>query len=81
MFVHCLAARAGYRKAQEKNNNFISREGLESRVLYRVWAVFWTMNSKQDVERGQINVGIRYHMLAAPDFFQVRGFWLIYLKG
>lgn len=82
MFVHCLATRAGYRKAQEKNNNFVSREGLESRVLYRVWAMFWTVNSKHDVERGQISIGIRYHMFFGRyDFWQIRGFCLIYLKG
>lgn len=66
--MHHLATAAGYRKAQEENNNFVSREGLESRVLYRVWTTFWTMNNKQDVEREQISSGIRYHMLAAPDF-------------
>lgn len=68
MFVHHFATTAGYRKAQEENNNFVSREGLESRALYRVWAMFWTMNNKQDVEREQISSGIGYHMLAAPDF-------------
>lgn len=64
MFVHHLATTAGYRKAQEENNNFVSREGLESRALYRAWFTFWTMNNKQDGEREQISSGIRYHMLA-----------------
>lgn len=61
--MHHLVTTAGYRKAQEENNNFVSREGLESRALYRAW----TMNNKQDGEREQISSGIRYHV-GAPDF-------------
>lgn len=81
MFVHHLVTTAGYRKAQEENNNFVSRENLESRALYRVWDTFWTMTNKQDVEREQISGGIRYHMLAALDFSRLSGSWLICLKG
>lgn len=57
--MYHLVTRAGYRKAQEENNNFVSREGLESRELCRVVATFWAMNNKEDVEREQISSSIR----------------------
>lgn len=79
--MHHLVTTAGYRKAQEENNNFVSRENLESHGLYRVWDIFWTMNNKQDVEREQITSGTSYHMLAALDFSRLSASWLVCLKG
>lgn len=78
--MHHLVTTAGYRKPQEENNNFVSRENLESHALYRVWDIFWTMTNKQDVEREQISSGIRYHMLAALDLGRLGASWIICLK-
>lgn len=56
MFVHHLATTEGYRKAQEENNNFVSREGLESHALYRVWAHFgqWIINKMWKENRSAV---------------------------
>lgn len=79
--MHHLVTTAGYRKAQEENNNFVSRENLESRALYRAWDTFWTPTNKQDVEREQISSGIRYHMLTLLDFCRLSASWILCLKG